>query len=375
MAAAGQSSGERPPRPRSAAPLLAREEEYRRLNAALETEAAAVMRQAEELMRDRREALARPVSARGDALEAAAATKERDVSSPEPSVPVAQNKLPKKKASAAPTIRSRPLTGRKGKRPLLSTKSRLQVDQSNTDVAASGCSLTKLIGRIEGQLEEGNLPDLEDNLIPSTGCELGAEAQIRFLKAKLRVMQEELDAIGQECSKKDEENENFSSRLKEVEEERGRLQRAASLHQSQAEKYKLLSEEATRKSEGLQQKLSMLEKELENLKRAQKQAAATQSTTDIRLNRALEEAEKYKMELNKLKQINKDVVNQEHKKLEELKIENKRLEKQKEELVAGFKKQLKLIDILKRQKMHIESAKMLSFTEEEFIKALEWGNP
>ncbi|XP_058012025.1 testis-expressed protein 9 isoform X3 [Ahaetulla prasina] len=379
MAAAGQQSREQPARPRSAAPLLAREEEYRRLNAALEAKAAAVMRQAEELMKDRREALARPVSARGDALEEeeeAAAATERDINSPEPPVPLAHNKQQhKKKISTASTIRNRSLTGRKGKRPLLSTKSRLQVDPSNTDVAAPGCSLTKLIGKIEGQLEEGNLPDLEDNLIPSTGCELGAEAQIRFLKAKLRVMQEELDAIGQECSKKDGENEHFSSRLKEVEEERGRLQRAASLHQSQAEKYKLLSEEATRKSEGLQQKLSMLEKELENLKRAQKQVAAIQSTTDIRLNRALEEAEKYKMELNKLKQSNKDVVNQEHKKLEELKIENKRLEKQKEELVSGFKKQLKLIDILKRQKMHIESAKMLSFTEEEFMKALEWGNP
>ncbi|KAM3828395.1 testis-expressed protein 9 isoform 2-T2 [Vipera latastei] len=309
MAAAGQPAGEQPPRPRSAAPLLAREEEYRRLNAALEAKAAAVMRQAEQLMRDRREALGRPASARGDALEeeeAAAAAKESDINSPEAPVPLAQNKQPhKKKVGAAPTIRGRPLTGRKGERPLLSIKSRLQVDSSNPDVAAPGCSLTKLIGRIEGQLEEGHLPDLEDNLIPSTGSELGAEAQIRFLKAKLRVMQEELDAIGQEYSKKDEENENVSSRLKEVEEERGRLQRAASLHQSQIEKYKLLSEEANRKSESLQQKLSMLEKELENLKRTQKQAAATQGTTDIRLNRALEEAEKYKMELNKLKQSNK----------------------------------------------------------------------
>ncbi|XP_058012024.1 testis-expressed protein 9 isoform X2 [Ahaetulla prasina] len=391
MAAAGQQSREQPARPRSAAPLLAREEEYRRLNAALEAKAAAVMRQAEELMvsAGRERQGPRALAAGGGFWRA-------------PSLPSAEGptgspgqarlgprgraggggggggrhgEQHKKKISTASTIRNRSLTGRKGKRPLLSTKSRLQVDPSNTDVAAPGCSLTKLIGKIEGQLEEGNLPDLEDNLIPSTGCELGAEAQIRFLKAKLRVMQEELDAIGQECSKKDGENEHFSSRLKEVEEERGRLQRAASLHQSQAEKYKLLSEEATRKSEGLQQKLSMLEKELENLKRAQKQVAAIQSTTDIRLNRALEEAEKYKMELNKLKQSNKDVVNQEHKKLEELKIENKRLEKQKEELVSGFKKQLKLIDILKRQKMHIESAKMLSFTEEEFMKALEWGNP
>ncbi|XP_070618346.1 testis-expressed protein 9 isoform X3 [Erythrolamprus reginae] len=324
MAAA--AAGEQPARPRSAAPLLAREEEYRRLNAALEAKAAAVMRQAEELMGDRR--------ARGDALEEEeeAAAKERDVPSPEAAAaPLAPPKLPKKRASPAPAVRSRPLTARRGRRPLSSTKSRLQVEVSNTDVAAApGGSLTKLIGRIEGQLEEGNLPDLEDNIIPSAGCELGAEAQIRFLKAKLRVMQEELDAIGQECSKKDGENENFSSRLKVVEEECARLQRTASLHQAQAEKYKVLSEEAARKSEGLQQKLSMLDK---------------------------------------------DVVNQEHKKLEELKIENRRLEKQKEELVAGFKKQLKLIDILKRQKMHIESAKMLSFTEEEFMKALEWGNP
>lgn len=26
------------------------------------------------------------------------------------------------------------------------------------------------------------------------------------------------------------------------------------------------------------------------------------------------------------------------------------------------------------KQMHIEAAKMLSFTEEEFMKALEWGN-
>lgn len=76
------------------------------------------------------------------------------------------------------------------------------------------------------------------------------------------------------------------------------------------------------------------------------------------------------------------------------------LKKQKAELIVGFKKQLKLIDILKRQKvsvsiialmhtllivfhhtyrgslclqMHFEAAKLLSFTEDEFMKALDWG--
>uniref|UniRef100_A0A8C8ZMB2 Testis expressed 9 n=1 Tax=Prolemur simus TaxID=1328070 RepID=A0A8C8ZMB2_PROSS len=101
------------------------------------------------------------------------------------------------------------------------------------------------------------------------------------------------------------------------------------MQQSQIEKYKTLFEEANKKCDGLQQQLSSVERELENKRRLQKQAASSQSATEVRLNRALEEADKYKLELSKLRQDNK---------------------------------------------MHIEAAKMLSFTEEEFMKALEWEN-
>uniref|UniRef100_H9GKQ4 Testis expressed 9 n=1 Tax=Anolis carolinensis TaxID=28377 RepID=H9GKQ4_ANOCA len=183
------------------------------------------------------------------------------------------------------------------------------------------------------------------------------EAQIRFLKAKLRVMQEELDAMVQECAKKEDESRELSLRLKEAEEERGRLQRAAMAQQSQAEKHKTLAEEALGAGEARPE-----------------QASPGRAAWRCARFRALEEAEKGKAELSRLKQATK-VGGREQKKMEEIKAENKRLAKQKEELMAAFKKQLKLIDILKRQKMHIEAAKMLSFTEEEFMKALEWGHP
>ena len=75
------------------------------------------------------------------------------------------------------------------------------------------------------------------------------------------------------------------------------------------------------------------------------------------------------------------------------------LEKQRVEIIAAFKKQIKLIDILKRQKVlfatillivtilhrigqpitpvviqiHLEAARLLSFTEEEFMKTLDWA--
>lgn len=43
-------------------------------------------------------------------------------------------------------------------------------------------------------------------------------------------------------------------------------------------------------------------------------------------------------------------------------------------ITQAFRKQMKLIDVLKRQKMHLEAAKMLQFAEQDFLNALDWQN-
>lgn len=51
--------------------------------------------------------------------------------------------------------------------------------------------------------------------------------------------------------------------------------------------------------------LSLAVQEIQNMKSSHKEAAAIHSCKEVRLNRALEEMEKVKTQLNKIKQTNK----------------------------------------------------------------------
>lgn len=356
--------------------LLTKEEEYKKLNAELEAKTAELVRQAEEVMKGQEEMFSQSTP-QNETSALMDKEKLRELFSFAGSS--FENKVTKNKSKVGfrNVEQTRPCSESKGKKMTSAKHKSLELHVAD-DVAVpedfSNFSLAKTISKIEGQLEDGSPAVVEDVIMPGVGNEMSTEAQIRFLKAKLRVMQEELDRLAHEYNKKDDENNTLTSHVKEVEEERIRLQKATNIQQSQIEKYKSLAEEAQKKSDGLQQQALALQKELETQKRAQKQFVTNHNATEVRLNRALEETDKYKAELNKVKQSNKDITNQEKLTIEQLKLENNKLEKQKNELMTGFKKQMKLIDILKRQKMHVEAAKLLSFTEEEFIKALEWGN-
>uniref|UniRef100_A0A3Q3WEV3 Testis expressed 9 n=1 Tax=Mola mola TaxID=94237 RepID=A0A3Q3WEV3_MOLML len=101
--------------------------------------------------------------------------------------------------------------------------------------------------------------------------------------------------------------------MKALERDRAKLQKTASIQLMQIEKHRALADESARK------------KHCNFSNGSHKQAMAVQSTVEGRLNRALEETENLKTQLNEMKQMSK---------------------------------------------MHFEAAKLLSFTEEEFVKFL-----
>lgn len=372
--------------------LASREEEYKKLNAELEAKTANLVKEAEDVLKGQESILNEPrllekintdeflKAFDDDYVSANENRPDSSLSNSSLSKPTSGRPLSAAKSTNQSRAQSRIQSGTK--KPV-SAKARLKSGKSNIEDVAlvedaflteyKDFSLQNVVDNLDGmEITEDDIHD--DDVLPTAAQDMGSEAQIRFLKAKLRVMQEEMDRLGQEINKKDEETSTMTVRVKELEDERGRLTRTNAAQTQQIDKFKKIAEDSKTKTESLENQLASAKKELDQLNRNQKQQASTQSATEVRLNRALEEIERYKEQLSRSKNSSRETTDQEKRKVDQLLAENKRLEKQKNELMAGFKKQLKLIDILKRQKMHVEAAKMLAFSEEEFVKALEWGS-
>lgn len=118
---------------------------------------------------------------------------------------------------------------------------------------------------------------------------------------------------------------------------------------------------------------SRLRKEVSNLRELVQIGEKKSIERETKLKRAIDDMNKMKADLvehtnSKGKDINLDDT------VTRLKNHIRELESQKKELILGFKKQMQLIDILKKQKENLETLIKLDVVDKDFTAALELGS-
>ncbi|CAM9809879.1 unnamed protein product [Laminaria digitata] len=203
---------------------------------------------------------------------------------------------------------------------------------------------------------------------------IGDEATARFLKAKLAACQAQLEEV-QVAHQTDRQEAVELRRQSASEQEHTRRvsRQLQQLQQAVAKENKAKDEEAA-KAVALSVRVGDLERDLTASNRTARQAETDKKSLEVRLHRALEEVSKQKEAFRQTQGQSKDRGQGQRLEVARLEGQCQRLERQKLELLSAFKKQLKLIDVLKRQKLHAEATRALGFTEEDFVKTLDWDS-
>lgn len=210
---------------------------------------------------------------------------------------------------------------------------------------------------------------------PGQGAESNdADPTTRALKARMKGLEEEVLRLQAEMQDKDQATVDMQRELKALRADKAAWTKTQKVLEAQVEKYRKAAEEAQNQLANNAQTVRELSKEGTHVDKQRRAAEAEARSRDLRLQRALEDVQKYKTLLEQVKSQEKEVKDVAREDYNKLVLDNKRLEKQRSELILAFKKQMKLIDILKRQKMHLEAARALDFTEAEFMKVLELGS-
>lgn len=375
---------------RSNVSLINREQEFKDLNAALEQRTASLINEAESVLRGQ-DILFNELSEKEDTAYSEFSFGDPNEQTNNTNFTLEELKTPPIQKSNKISVKKRPVSGPsygakrenskastrpKSSKDVTGYRKQLQKEPSPLNIVKERAAFADRINTLELEAADDiyTPSHMNEGVLPEAATELSSDATIRFLKAKLRVMQEELENIANDCRQKASKINELQDEVKESSNQQSNLLKKNELLQKNIEKQKKLQTDLQTKNINLESDVSNFKKELDGIRRSNKQSSANKSTLEVRLNRALEEVEKLKSALKKSKESTRALNDTDRKQLEQLQTENKRLESQKSDLMAAFKKQLKLIDILKRQKMHIEAAKMLEFTEEDFIRALDWNN-
>lgn len=195
------------------------------------------------------------------------------------------------------------------------------------------------------------------------------KGMVKYQKAKIGALEEEMDVLIEKMKLLESENWELKQINKNIMKDTKKEKVSSNTLNSKVEKLKEQQTGTQDKYESMLKINEDLKKDLETVNKQLKLREKDLANRDARLNKAVEETERLKNSLKTVREQTK--YNDMTKEVEDLKTMNKMLEKQRDEVYEAFKKSLRLVDLYKKQNVHLEYATLLNVNEKEFMRLME----
>lgn len=197
---------------------------------------------------------------------------------------------------------------------------------------------------------------------------------IKFLKAKVAILQNELESAVNENK---EQNESIKDLTKKIERSDQVFTNLESNHQSLQQALKKLEEKNLVLKDVIQTKddrIQILSKEQARVSSEWSKLKKQNQTLEIRLQQLRQTHEVTKARLAQLSDAEKEVRFTKTQERTSLENQIKELKKERMQMLNAFKKQLLRIDQLKRQNSCFDEERLIEIAEREYLKLLKWSS-
>jgi len=249
----------------------------------------------------------------------------------------------------------------------------------STPTRPSSASQSSARKKVQEKIEE--LDQYQDDDLDRAANEMGLEAAMKFYKARVKALQKDVSEYTSQIKQKDEKIKELDIKYNATLVENKKVVKNESQYQSRLDRQRKEFDALQLKFKKQTSTINEMQKDIDKLRQNQRVEPNSNPSNeaspqggdrlkDIKYTRAIEEIEKLKTQLSEVHKQQREDSDKQRKDAENLRKENKRLERQKQDIVLAFKKQMKLIDVLKRQIIHLEASKLLTFTEDEFTSLM-----
>ncbi|XP_033336124.2 uncharacterized protein LOC117226166 [Megalopta genalis] len=229
-----------------------------------------------------------------------------------------------------------------------------------------GASLPYVFGAVSSKLKTDSQKDHVNEAYKRGN--LTHETIVNLFKSKIDILQKELQTLHVEYKKKCDVCKDLEIEYKKVE---TKLQNEIDSLKDIIVKLEDTNKELQGQAQALNTENSIVKKDLDKLQKQIKALNQQCNNYSMRLNRSLESNDKLRSALKCSQIEEKELRNQVRKLQDEKKLTVSSLGKQLTEIVHAFKKQMLVVDNLKKQNACLITIGQLRFTKEDFLRLLD----